>query len=91
MPPPAADPGTSEVPILLLTKSSDAASKIAVIEAGADDHLTRPFHPDALMYRVKSILVRSQGAQASLVGRQRKGRIIAFFGCKGGWARPPWP
>ncbi len=78
------NPKTFDLPILLLTKSSDAASKIAVIEAGADDHLTRPFHPDALMYRVKSILVRSNIAGPELMGGGTRGRIIAFFSCKGG-------
>lgn len=75
---------TFSLPVLILTRTSDAASKIAVIEAGANDHLTRPFHPDALIYRIKSILVRSQTGYGGLVGGTRYGRIIAFFGSKGG-------
>jgi DNA-binding response OmpR family regulator len=50
---------SSEVPILLLTAMSEVADRIAGLEVGADDYLTKPFNPGELVARVKSILRRS--------------------------------
>jgi pilus assembly protein CpaE len=77
------DPATQGMPVLLLRRDNDTASKIAVIEAGVTDHMTQPFNPYALIYRVKSVLVRHEAPDESLIGAD-KHRSIAFFGCKGG-------
>lgn len=73
---------TMSLPVLLLRRDRNAASKIAVIEAGANDHITQPFYPDALIYRVKSALVRAEATPDTLIGV--RGKTIALFGCKGG-------
>ncbi|HEV7251800.1 MAG TPA: response regulator transcription factor [Mesorhizobium sp.] len=51
------------VPILMLTALSETDSRIAGLEAGADDYLTKPFDPRELILRINNIIRR--GAQPS--------------------------
>lgn len=53
-----------EVPILLLTAIDSAASKVSGLDAGADDYLTKPFHIQELLARVRALLRRAPRAQA---------------------------
>ena len=46
------------VPILMLTALSETESRIAGLEAGADDYLPKPFDPRELILRITSILRR---------------------------------
>lgn len=46
------------VPILVLTAKDDLESKVATLEAGADDYLTKPFSMQELLARVRAILRR---------------------------------
>lgn len=46
------------VPILMLTALSEIDSRVAGLEAGADDYLAKPFDPRELVLRVKNILRR---------------------------------
>lgn len=56
----------SDVPILLLTARSETEDRIAGLETGADDYLTKPFEPKELVLRIQSILKRARlGAQAA--------------------------
>ena len=48
-------------PIILLTALGSTDDRIAGLEAGADDYLTKPFSPRELVLRVQSILRRSVG------------------------------
>lgn len=48
----------SEVPILMLTARSEAPDRIAGLEAGVDDYLSKPFEPRELMLRIAAILRR---------------------------------
>ena len=48
-------------PILILTARSDWQDKVEGLEAGADDYLTKPFHPEELKARVSALLRRSAG------------------------------
>ncbi len=49
-------------PILMLTAKSSEADRIAGLELGADDYLTKPFSPRELVLRVQAILRRSAGS-----------------------------
>jgi len=49
-----------DVPILILTARDDDIDAIVGLELGADDYVTKPFNPRALMARVKAILRRSE-------------------------------
>ncbi|HZT54414.1 MAG TPA: response regulator transcription factor [Gaiellaceae bacterium] len=62
---------TSDLPVLMLTARDDDLDKIAGLEVGADDYLTKPFNPRELVARVRAILRRSGDA-----GRPRGGRVL---------------
>ncbi len=71
--------------VLALVGSHEIAERVAALEAGSDDYVVKPFHPEELLYRVKSLLVRGKAMPVSPVGGyERQGRIVACFGCKGG-------
>ena len=46
------------IPILMLSAKSESSDKIHGLSVGADDYVTKPFHPLELMARVKSMLRR---------------------------------
>jgi two-component system, OmpR family, KDP operon response regulator KdpE len=54
--------GWSPVPILVLSVREDEPDKVAALDLGADDYLTKPFGIDELMARVRALLRRAQGA-----------------------------
>lgn len=47
-------------PILMLTAKDQVADKVAGLDSGADDYMTKPFSPDELLARVRA-LTRRQG------------------------------
>jgi DNA-binding response OmpR family regulator len=49
----------TSIPILILTAREDEVDRVAGLEAGADDYVTKPFSPRELTARVKAILRRS--------------------------------
>lgn len=51
-----AEPTTAPVPILLLTARSSSEDERAALAAGAEDFITKPFSPLALLDKVASIL-----------------------------------
>jgi two-component system phosphate regulon response regulator PhoB len=53
-----ADPETREIPIIMLTARGGEADKIAGLEAGADDYVTKPFSVRELLARIKAVLRR---------------------------------
>jgi len=50
----------SGVPVLVLSARTDESDKIAALDAGADDYLTKPFGIGELRARVRAMLRRSQ-------------------------------
>ena len=55
----------SAMPIIVLSARSAEASKIAALDAGADDYLVKPFGSGELMARVRAQLRRSQRASSA--------------------------
>ncbi len=49
-----------DTPVLMLTARSDDVDAIVGLELGADDYVTKPFNPRALVARVKAILRRTE-------------------------------
>ncbi|MDQ5887346.1 MAG: two-component system, OmpR family, phosphate regulon response regulator PhoB [Pseudomonadota bacterium] len=52
------DERTKTVPIIMLTARSEEPDKIAGLESGADDYITKPFSPRELVARIKAVLRR---------------------------------
>ncbi len=53
----------SDVPILMLSALGQERQKVAALNGGADDYLTKPFGMDELTARVRAALRRSRGAK----------------------------
>jgi two-component system, OmpR family, phosphate regulon response regulator OmpR len=51
--------GKRQLPVIILTALTEADSRIAGLEAGADDYLGKPFDPRELVLRINNILKRS--------------------------------
>lgn len=53
-----ADPRTRGIPILMLTARGDEPDKVAGLDAGADDYITKPFSTQELLARIRAVLRR---------------------------------
>lgn len=53
-----ADPRTKPVPILMITARGDEPDKVAGLDAGADDYITKPFSTQELLARIRAVLRR---------------------------------
>lgn len=51
--------GRSDVPVLMLTARDEEADRVAGLEVGADDYVSKPFSPRELAARVKAVLRRT--------------------------------
>jgi two-component system KDP operon response regulator KdpE len=56
--------GWTQVPIVVLSARDQEREKVAALDAGADDYLTKPFHVGELLARLRAILRRSDGMSA---------------------------
>ncbi|RYF71854.1 MAG: response regulator, partial [Cytophagaceae bacterium] len=50
------DPRTSHIPVIILTAKDTVDNQLTGLETGADDYLTKPFHPILLQARVNNLL-----------------------------------
>jgi two-component system alkaline phosphatase synthesis response regulator PhoP len=71
---------TSTLPVLMLTARDDDLDKIAGLEVGADDYLTKPFNPRELVARVRAILRRSSERTRPEAGVLRHGELVLDAG-----------
>lgn len=55
-----ADPRTANIPVLMLTAKGEVNDRIAGLELGADDYVTKPFSPKELLLRVRALLKRTR-------------------------------
>ena len=53
-----AEARTREMPVIMLTARAEEADKVAGLDAGADDYLTKPFSPKELLARIRAVLRR---------------------------------
>lgn len=54
---------TAAIPIIMVTAKGDEADRVAGLDIGADDYLTKPFSPRELVARVRALLRRTAIAQ----------------------------
>lgn len=59
------NPDTAMLPIIMLTAKAEESDTIVGLELGADDYVTKPFSPKALIARVKALLRRLDRAPVS--------------------------
>ena len=52
------DPRTKAIPILMLTARGDEPDKVAGLDAGADDYITKPFSTKEMLARIRAVLRR---------------------------------
>ena len=52
------EPRTRELPIIMLTARAEEGDKVAGLDAGADDYLTKPFSTQELLARIRAVLRR---------------------------------
>ena len=57
-----ADPGTADIPIVMLTGRASEADVEEGFAAGADDYLVKPFEPASLLRRVAAAMARPRPA-----------------------------
>jgi len=62
---------TCDTPVVLLTALGEEGDRIAGLELGADDYVTKPFSPRELVIRVGNVLRRSRGSDDAEVYRFR--------------------
>ena len=53
---------TADLPVILLTARAEEHDKVAGLEGGADDYVTKPFSPRELLARIQAVLRRSTPA-----------------------------
>lgn len=58
---------TSGIPILMLTAKAAPSERIAGLELGVDDYITKPFSPRELVLRIQNLLRRLRSVQTSAV------------------------
>ncbi len=76
------NPKTSKVPIIMLTSQTEIKDKVAGLEAGADDFLSKSVSPDELELRVKALLTRHQEKGLSI--SQSASKVFSVFSLRGG-------
>jgi two-component system, OmpR family, response regulator MprA len=57
----------NRVPVLMLTARDEVENRVAGLDAGADDYVTKPFALEELVARVRALLRRSTGASTEIL------------------------
>jgi len=53
------DEATAQIPVIMVSGRADEGDRVAGLQAGADDYVTKPFSRDELLARVQAVLRRS--------------------------------
>ena len=73
-------PETAKVPIIMLTARTSESDRIAGLDVGADDYVTKPFSLRELAARVRAVLRRQSGGDRDTAAPLYRGRhIVADF------------
>jgi DNA-binding response OmpR family regulator len=77
-----ANPSTADIPIMMFTAKTQKNDKVAGFQAGADDYLTKPIHPEELVSRLEAVMLRASRRQEEAAPAGAK--VFGFLGSKGG-------
>jgi two-component system KDP operon response regulator KdpE len=72
--------GWTSTPILVLSAREGSGDKVAALDAGADDYVTKPFGMDELLARIRAALRRAAPADAGAAGTVQLGEIVVDVG-----------
>ena len=70
------EPATRRTPIIMLTAKGTESERVAGLELGADDYVTKPFSVRELVARVRAVLRRAEDAAPA---RYEDGRLAVYF------------
>jgi two-component system, OmpR family, response regulator len=76
----------SEIPIIMLTGKGDLVDRVAGLESGADDYITKPFELREILARIRSVLRRTNpgsntsGHISNMAGQENANEVLAFEG-----------
>jgi two-component system KDP operon response regulator KdpE len=68
-----------DVPIIVLSARGAEPQKVAALDRGADDYVTKPFGPEELLARVRAALRRTLAADESAAGKLVRGDLTIDF------------
>jgi DNA-binding response OmpR family regulator len=69
------DAATATLPVIVVTARAEESDRVAGLELGADDYLTKPFSPKELVARVGALLRRAGRGAGAADGRASYGAI----------------
>ncbi len=78
----------SKMPVIMLTAKTDLDDKLYGLGVGADDYITKPFSPQEVVARVKSVLRRTSdesGPLADIFSRAQGNLVVDTLGHKISW------
>lgn len=55
------------IPVIILSGDADVGTKVEQLSGGADDYITKPFHPEELIARITALLRRAQEAAPTAI------------------------
>jgi DNA-binding response OmpR family regulator len=74
-----ARPVTAGIPVIMLTARTSESDRVAGLDLGADDYVTKPFSLRELAARVRAVLRRKPQAQPSAPALYRGAHLVADF------------
>lgn len=69
----------ADTPIVVLSARGAEKEKVAALDNGADDYVTKPFGPEELLARLRAARRRSLGREATLHGKLVRGELTIDF------------
>lgn len=69
----------ADLPIIVLSARGREQDKVAALDQGADDFITKPFGPEELLARIRAALRRASAGQGQEAGQLRAGALVIDY------------